>query len=187
MAKASQRQAGGDAVVGETHDARLTPDGEARDRLYRLAYRFVWNQADAEDAVQSALAAAWRHAGQLRQSDKWWTWLCSIVVQRCRESRRKESVRRQHVPTYARFVPREEIPNVAEDLEFADRVRELLPRLAGRQYEVIVLRHLQGMSYDEIAAVLGISASTARVHAQAGREALRGMLFECEPRAADRR
>jgi len=176
MAKASQRQAeSGDA--DRARPACATLDAADRDRLYRLAYRFAWNHADAEDAVQSAVATAVQRADQLRESDKWWTWLCSIVVQRCRELRRKESLWQRHAPRYAHLTTEDHGPSDDPTSALSDRLRELLPRLSARQYEVIVLRHLQGMNYEEIAEVLGITASTARVHAQAGRGALRELLF----------
>ena len=49
---------------------------------------------------------------------------------------------------------------------------ELLDELPRRQREVLVLRHLQGMPFEEIAAVLDLAPETARVHAQRGRERL---------------
>jgi RNA polymerase sigma-70 factor (ECF subfamily) len=171
MAKPDRPQAAESEVP-----TRPVPDADARERLFRLAYRFTWSHADAEDAVQGAMTAAWQHARNLRDETKWWTWLCSIVVQRCRELRRKSSTWQRHAEPYGRHAS---APGASsgEAAAMSDRVRELLPRLAPRQYEVIVLRHLQGMDFEEIAGVLGISASTARVHAQAGREALRGLLF----------
>jgi len=55
-----------------------TPDVASpaiRDRLFRLAYRLLWNHDDAEDAVQNVLAAALTKGGQLRDGDKWWPWI----------------------------------------------------------------------------------------------------------------
>ncbi len=188
MAKASQQQqattpcgppseggrpAGAGHAVAARLPAHATLDADARQRLYRLAYRFAWNHADAEDAVQSAVVTAWQKSDQLREGGKWWTWLCSIVVQRCRELRRKESTRQRHAPAYARAAA----SAPPSESEAAERVRMLLPQLQHRQYEVIVLRHLQGMSFDEIGEVLGISPATARVHAQTAREALRDLML----------
>lgn len=162
------------------HANPLVPmDHDTRDRLFRLAYRFLWNRHDADDVVQSALTAAWEKGGQLRDHGKSWSWLCGIVVQRCRLLRRRAGRWTLHWNTYARSVREETESATRSDL--GDAIRSLLTKLPRRQHEVLVLRDLQGMSYDEIATVLGISASTARVHAQAARESLRKLVLETKP------
>ncbi len=187
MTEPADEPAGGNrrSIAGEPLDLGRAPagvvDAHTRERLFRLAYRFVWNRADAEDAVQSAIAAAWEEAGRLRQHDRWWSWLCSIVVQRCRLARRKSGRWRQWIEGYGRNARQATSATNPHAGELAESVRELLPRLPRRQYEVVVLRHLQGMDYEEIAEVLGISASTARVHARDGLEALRKLVLREAP------
>ena len=56
--------------------------------------------------------------------------------------------------------------------ELKTLVIELLDELPRRQREVLVLRHLQGMTFEEVALVLELAPETARVHAQRGRERL---------------
>jgi RNA polymerase sigma-70 factor (ECF subfamily) len=158
-------------------------DHETRDRLFRLAYRFLWNRHDADDVVQSALATAWEKAGQLRDYGKSWSWLCGIVVQRCRLLRRRAGRWAFHWNHYAPTVREEADSRTHPDS--ADVLRALLTKLPRRQHEVLVLRDLQGMSYHEIATVLGITASTARVHAQAARESLRKLVLETQPELLD--
>ena len=51
-----------------------------------------------------------------------------------------------------------------------------LQRLPGRQREVVVLRHLAGLSEPEVAVRLGVSVGTVKTHLRRGREALRGRL-----------
>ena len=62
--------------------------------------------------------------------------------------------------------------------ERTEMVRMLLSELPPRQRDVVTLRHLEGMAYEGIAAMLEISTATARVHARAGRETLRRLLLE---------
>ena len=62
----------------------------------------------------------------------------------------------------------------------------LLMELPQRQHEVMVLRHLQGMPFEEIARVLDIAPATARVHARAGRETLRSLILKRDPDWFDR-
>lgn len=154
-------------------------DHEIRDRLFRLAYRFLWNRDDADDAVQSAMVAAVEKGDQLRDRAKTWSWLCGIVVQRCRLLRRRATRWSFHWNTYARQVREES--TTATGSSDAEVVRSLMQRLPRRQYELLVLRELQAMNYDQIGEVLGITASTARVHSQAAREALRDLVLKSKP------
>jgi len=149
-----------------------------RDRLVRLAYRFIWDREEAEDVAHETLIVAQERADSLRDKRKWWSWVCQILVRRCQERGRRRQIRQRHASTYAvqktpHFVQTDE-ENSAESTA---EVAELLRRLPARQYEVVVLRHLENMGYQEIADTLGISVATARVHARAGRETLRTLLI----------
>ena len=159
-----------------------------RNRLVRLAFRFLWNREDAEDVVQDALATAHEKAGSLRDHGKWWSWVCRIVVQRCRV-RGRETLRWKHheEPYRTEIRRRAEGTSVSDSFEVKAGVRELLTELPPRQQEVIVLRHLQGMPYEEIARVLEIAPATARVHARAGLETLRELMRARHPDWISRR
>ncbi len=148
----------------------------ARDKLFRLAYRLLWNRADAEDAVQDALLTAHQRSTQLRDSEKWWPWVCGIVVQRCRLLGRRASLRRRHEQAFAEQSPTLETAMTSGSAELKALVIELLDELPRRQREVLVLRHLQGMNFEEVAEVLELAPETARVHAQRGRERLLSLI-----------
>jgi len=148
----------------------------ARDRLFRLAYRLLWNRADAEDAVQDALLTAYEQSNQLRDSEKWWPWVCRIVVQRCRLLGRRASLRRRHEQVFAELSPILATAKTPGSVELKALVIELLDDLPRRQREVLVLRHLQGMTFEEVAQVLELAPETARVHAQRGRERLAALI-----------
>ena len=153
-----------------------------RDRLVRLAYRFLWNHDDAEEVAQDALTIAHEKAGELRDRRKWWSWMCAVVVQRCRERGRRAQRWKRHEEAYrAELSPSTSGSEALDENDAREKVRELLLGLPRRQQEVMVLRHLQGMPYDKISEVLGISAATARVHARAGRETLRDQLLARHP------
>lgn len=169
------------AKTEETATAGMFP-ASARDRLVRLAYRFLWNQHDAEDVAQEALTRACERASDLRDRDKWWSWVSRIVVHRCHELGRRKLRRERHQPMLRAQAAREaQGSGVDQSADEKVGLRQLLHELPRRQREVIVLRHLQGMAYGEIATVLGISAATARVHAQAGRETLRRLALHRYP------
>lgn len=166
------------------NDAAPSPifSASVRDRLVRLAYRFLWNRGDAEDVVQEALVTAHERAGDLRDREQWWSWISRIVVRRCHEYGRRKQRRERHESALPIEAARRSHESRHEDApETKEIVRRLLRRLPRRQQEVIILRHLQEMSFGEIADILEISPATARVHAQAGRETLRRLLNEEHP------
>ncbi|MBI3834750.1 MAG: sigma-70 family RNA polymerase sigma factor [Planctomycetes bacterium] len=152
--------------------------GAAIDGLVRLAFRFLWNQADAEDAVHEAAIIAHSRQSELRDPNRWWPWVCSIVVQQChllgrRKAQRLRLSRRLHEPRKA-----DDAHPIEEGDERSEKLAALLQQLPRRQREVIVLRHIEGMDFGEIAEALGISADTARVHAMRGRESLAARINE---------
>ena len=63
---------------------------EHRSRLVRLAYRFCWNRANAEDAVHSALIRAAGRRAQVRDGARVWAWVRAIVVRECQDQRRRQ-------------------------------------------------------------------------------------------------
>ena len=177
-----------DRRVG-SHDAEegsLT-SRSLRERLFRLALCFLWNREDAEDVVQDSLLAAHTHEARARGGRQRWAWLCQIVVRRCYDSGRRK--RRRERRDKALVEQAVACANASDDVAPEPRlalVRSLMEKLPRRQREVMVLRHLQGMSFDQIGAVLEMSPATARVHAMAGREALRDRLVETAPEMFDR-
>jgi RNA polymerase sigma-70 factor (ECF subfamily) len=161
--------------------AMLTALAAEHESLVRLAYRFCWNRADAEDAVQSAFVIAAARSGQVRQSGKHLAWMRSIVVrqslERLRRAKRERRAQLATIRPAASHCDRD--PTAADEL--ADLLRELLPLLPERPRIAVVLRHLENMDYAELAAVMEIEPSTARVLVRNGRERLRELMLERYP------
>ena len=154
-----------------------------RGLLVRLAFRFLWNLEDAEDAVQNALLLASRRQGQLADGHKLWAWVRSIVVRQCfdvrrgnaRQARIADGLRENILGT-----ERERLGTL-ERMEFKDLVRDAMMTLPERQRTAMVLRHLEELDYSEVADVMGIAASTARVLVRNAREGLRQELLRRDP------
>ncbi len=147
-----------------------------RNRLVQLAYRFVWDRADAEDAVQNALTLAHQKRSDLRDESKRWSWLCRIVVRQCFLLRRVEQRRTQRERSSLPAISDRRADSIASS-ERAELVRWAMDRLPPQQRTAITLRHLEEMPYDRIAAIMEISPSTARVHVRAAREAMRSAIM----------
>jgi RNA polymerase sigma-70 factor (ECF subfamily) len=128
------------------------------DRAYRLAGLLLGNSADAEDAVQDALANAWRSFEDLRDDDRFGAWLDRILVNACRDR-----LRRRHV---IRFVPLDGINPEARD-PFAgvlanDEVLRSITRLPLEERAIVVLHYWADLPLDEVAARLAIPLGTCK-------------------------
>ncbi len=177
----------------EPRPARYVNDGDRdankqtdRDKLVRLAYRFLWNLSDAEDAVQDALTTAHERSAELREGSKWTSWIARILVRRCHELGRKKTTKRRHEQLFAK--QKKVFHDADTGVQLSDStesVRMLLAQLPRRQREVIVMRHLHGMTYEEIGKVLEISPATGRVHAHAGLDRLRELMLTQEEPAIE--
>lgn len=150
-----------------------------RSDLVRLAYRFLWDIHDAEDAVQSALLQAECKQDQVADRSRAWGWVRSIVVRQCHDIRRR-SRRVQRLAAEVRERAEQPAPpdHAAglEREEMQQRLRSLIAMLPEQQQTAVVLRHLEQMDFASIGEIMQVSAVTARVHARNGREALRRML-----------
>jgi RNA polymerase sigma-70 factor (ECF subfamily) len=160
---------------------------EHRSRLVRLAYRFCWNRANAEDAVHSALIRAAGRRAQVRDGARVWAWVRAIVVRECQDQRRRE--KRDRRAADARIQKEGQPGDAANPAELAargeltERVREAIGELPERQQTAVVLRHLEEMSYAEIAEIMDVSESTVRVQVRNALENLRAKLSKkTEPR-----
>lgn len=188
---ASPGAAGGPPVTGgdASRDDAMAAACARRGALYRLACRLCWNEHDADDAVQNALVLAAGRRGQLADDGKLWPWLRAILVNQCREVLRRSARRRR-----LELTPRPLLAGAAEggagqaDLarrELLERVRGLIAELPERQRTALVLRYLEGASCQEVAEMMRIRASTARVLVRNALEALRAALARQNPHWAE--
>ena len=140
--------------------ARFLELAEPRlDYAYRLAGLLLGNATDAEDAVQDALATAWRSFDTLREPDRFATWFTRIVANRCRDVRRRRRT--------IRFVPIDGASHVVGADPFAealtrDAVLTPLAQLSPDLREIVVLHYWADLPLDEVGVVLGIPAGTVR-------------------------
>ncbi len=122
--------------------------------LYRLAYYYMGNAEDAEDAVQDAVLSAYEHFGNLRKEASFRSWIFRILVNCCRKSLKKRG--------------RKDLP--LEDLAEIDRhspmpqteVLELLDILSREERLIVLLTVFGGYKGEEIARLLHRNHSTVR-------------------------
>jgi RNA polymerase sigma-70 factor (ECF subfamily) len=132
------------------------------DRVYSLALHFVGDEATALDVTQEVFLRLFSRIGQFRGEARFETWLFRLVANVCLDEHRR---RRRLVPlppdhgTPWRGEPGPQERKVAEG-QVRDAVRAAIARLSPKLRLPILLRYLEELSYDEIAAVLGCTEGT---------------------------
>ena len=154
------------------------------DAVFRTALAVLGNEADAHDAVQDALLAAWRRLPSLRDADRFDAWLGRITVNACRMAlRRRRGVR--EIPV-ADTTAAEPVDPTASDFDAAAVSADAFDRAFGRlsvdQRAILVLHHLDALPITEIAARLGIPGGTVKSRLHTARRALeRALAAEDRP------
>ena len=163
------------------------------DRLLCQAIALSGDSAMAEDLVQETFIAAWRGLPRFGGRCHFFTWLCSILIHRHRNSRRKKwplpfsflfGGEREQAENFLATVPDlSPTPgSSAEREENATRVLRSLEKLPAKQREVVYLRFYAGDSLEGIAAALDCSVGTVKSRLFHGLEKLRRMKSIAENR-----
>jgi RNA polymerase sigma-70 factor (ECF subfamily) len=131
---------------------------------YRVALRMLGDDGDAEDATQDAFVQAWRSLGGFRADAAFSTWMYRIVTNRCLNMLRAR--RRTEPLPQDREAPASRPDRIAEGRWQVQDLARAIARLTPEQRAPLVLRELQGCTYDEIAEALdlSISAVKSRLH-----------------------
>jgi RNA polymerase sigma-70 factor (ECF subfamily) len=162
--------------------------------FYRYAYRLLGNKADAEDAVQDALLAAFKHLNQFRGDAQLSTWLTTIVVNCARMQLRKRS-RYTHVSLDSRIGEDQEYslsdilmdhrPNPEDECHRSTlnaRLMKSAAQLSPVLRKTFQLRFVDHLSVCETARVLGVPTGTVKAQTARARaklmKSIRGTLHE---------
>lgn len=150
--------------------------------LYGIAHSYTGNAADAEDVVQETMIAAL--GSRFRGESKVRTWLVGILVRRAGMLHR---TKRRHARTVSMSGPEGGSGKSSVGLQIESAAgREstggtearldlsvMLEKLSPEHREVIILRELEGLTYEEIAAALGVPRGTVESRLHRAREDLR--------------
>jgi RNA polymerase sigma-70 factor (ECF subfamily) len=165
-----------------------------QDRVYAAVVRFCGNAEDAFDIVQRAFINAFRKIGDFKNDSAFSTWIYRIAFNQAVSFRREN--RRPSVSLHSKeddglvAEPVEEKPpgEAMESEETRAKVQKALELLAEEDRQIIILKDLQGHSYDEIADILQIPKGTVRSRLHRARmdlkEKLKPILGTLSPEAA---
>jgi RNA polymerase sigma-70 factor (ECF subfamily) len=153
-------------------------------RVYRLAYRLTGNQHDAEDLTQDVFVRVFRSLSSYTPGT-FEGWLHRITTNLFLDRvRRQQRIRFDALSDDApeRLAGREPNPaQVYDDTHLDDDVQRALDSLSPEFRAAVVLCDIEGLSYEEIAATLGVKLGTVRSRIHRGRAQLRATLAHRSP------
>jgi RNA polymerase sigma-70 factor (ECF subfamily) len=151
-----------------------------RDRLARYATHSLGNRADAEDAVQETFVRAYRALDRCEAPERFGAWLFQILVNRCRTIGGERTRRERVVTANPGAVDAADAADFGERQAWADAIRWALAQLGPEQREAFLLKHVEELSYEEMAEMTGEGMSALKMRVKRACETLRGLLAEVE-------
>jgi len=149
--------------------------GRYRPRLSRYALRMLGNREDAQEALQDAFVRAYRALGRCDDPDRFGSWLFSILVNRCRTAGAR-STRRART-----FISDDAAARTAAEAHPAawrEEIERALDQLDAEQREAFLLKHVEGLSYEEMSEITGAGVSALKMRVKRACDRLRGLLQE---------
>ena len=151
--------------------------------VFNLRLRMVQDYEDASEVTQETFLAAWQGLPSFRGEARFATWLYRIAYHCClRQLERRQRQKNLQAVIQAQQVLEEmNREKLVEDiLELRDRqaiVRGQMEHLPAKYRAVLILRHLQDMTYEEMSAILGMPIGTIKTHLFRARNLLKERLL----------
>ena len=146
--------------------------------ILRMTTQMLGQSSDAEDVAQETFIAAYKALGRFQFGAKFSTWLYRIAINKCHDSlrgRRTDTVPldENEESEMARVIASGETPQLEwERVELAAELRQGIHALPPLYREAFVLRHVEGVSYDEMSAILGVHRDTLKMRVYKARTLL---------------
>jgi RNA polymerase sigma-70 factor, ECF subfamily len=152
-------------------------------RVFNLSVRMVQDYEDASEVTQEAFLAAWQGLPSFRGEARFATWLYRIAYHCClRQLEQRKRGRDLQAVIQAEQIldemnKEQRVEGILERRDLQAIVREQMEQLPANYRVVLILRHLQEMTYEEMAAVLSMPVGTIKTHLFRARHLLKERLL----------
>jgi len=159
--------------------------GRFQDRLYNLAYRLTGNGEDAADLAQETFTRALRGIHQFRGHCRFYTWLVRILINITNDWKSKAKQERELRIGMQSVLERSQASDLleaqdpqarAQGREMVEMLWQAIDALPGQYRQVLILRDLEQLSYEEITQILKLTEGTVKSRIFRARESLRERL-----------
>ena len=166
-------------ITGEWDARRLSFEAEALthvDALFRVALRFVGNAADADDLVQDTLFRAYQAWDQFERGTNAKGWLITILRHVFINEYRRDARRREILEAAPLQLEHASVRYIDDLVD--DEVVRAIDALPLPYREVVVLRDIEDLRYEEVATMLGVPVGTVKSRLFRAREMLQEKLLD---------
>ncbi len=167
-----RRFVGGDEAAFTELFARLSP------AVLGFVVRMLRDRALAEDVVQTTFLSVVRGRGRFEDGQKVRPWVFTIAANAARDALRYRARRPEATTANGRLLDGSTQPNHADPLVIRE-VESAIAALPEGQRAAVLLHRLSGLGFSEIAEILGVSVSAAKVRAHRGYVRLKELLASC--------
>ncbi len=151
-------------------------------RVFNLVFRMLQNYEEANEVTQDAFFAAWQGLSSFRGDAQFSTWLYRVAYNcalKQLDQRRRDGVLQSAIQTEMNNTE-DHITACIETYDRQEIVRNQLLTLPSKYRIVLVLRHLQDMTYEEMAEILAVPIGTIKTHLFRARNLLKERLLAIE-------
>jgi len=162
-----------------------------KDPLFNYVARMLKDRVYAEDIVQETFVRVYRNCNRYQQIAKFSTWIYTIAINLTKTELRRQNLRRffslsgisENGKTFELPDTKINLEKTAEDTIAGEQIRHAIEELPKTFREVIILRDIQELSYEEISKIVGVPLGTVKSRVNRGRTRLQKMLQELKPGA----
>ena len=144
----------------------------------RFAMRMLGNREDAEDAVQESFLRAYRSLARYEERQTIRTWLFQILVNRCRTAAVRRQRRQRMFLVDDNAVASASVRPAVDASDLRTELRRAIEALDPEQREAFLLKHVELMSYDEMAAATGVGVSALKMRVKRACDRMQWLLRE---------
>lgn len=130
------------------------------ERIYRSVYLYTKDRQISEDALQQAFIIAFNKIDQLREKEKFASWVITIALNEAKHMLIKQS-HHKVVPLIDNV--HSDIPSITDHIDLKNDTKDLLRKMKGPEAEILILRYYADLTLEEISKALDISLSNAKV------------------------
>ena len=183
------RELVGRGAVDEAHERFALLVANHQRRASRIAFQYLRDSAEADEAVQDAFVKAFSHIATYREAWPFEVWFTRILINGCLDRRKARARRDRWFVSSIDATPADEArasaaiaaPGANPEARLLARERRsrlaaAIERLSGRQRDVFMLCHYGDCTPREVSAITGLNESTVRVHLFRAARKLRGFL-----------
>ena len=142
------------------------------DTVFRLAFSYLKNRADADDVTQNVLLKLYRYEGDFQSEAHLKNWLIRVTINECRSSLRALWRRTENIEDY--------VNSLQMPTQEHSELLEAVLKLPQKYCAAIYLHYFEGYSAAEMAQLLSLPEATVYTHLARGRAMLKTMLTEAD-------